>query len=279
MMTKKDSFINKYVSNLRVHVLVGSYGKVWPNWNYGQHQPSYNRLYYIRDGYGYVDIDGERYYPVKDQLLLIPARSTVSFGTINKEPYTKYWIHFDAKVGDINFFEIVKTQLLLNLPDNQEVINDFETIIQNQYVKKHTAELRQCAALMDLLAIFLEHVPEDKIYIEESPVEKLNTVVAYIEANLNRDISVEEMSRIVHFHPNYFIKFFRNHMGSSPVQYVNKLKVEKAKALLTDTDRSIYEISQQLGYNEPGYFSKIFKQHVGRTPREFRKECLMKPQK
>jgi len=275
-MSKKDSFIKKYLSNLKVHVLVASHTRVWPNWSYAPHQPSYNRLYYICDGYGYVEIDGVRYEPTKGQLLLVPAKSTVSFGAIEKkEPYTKYWIHFDAKVGDINFFEIVKTPLLLNLPDNQEIQDCFHAIIHNQQLRRTTSELRQSAALMDLLAIFLENVNNDDIYIEESPVEKLNTIVAYIEANLNRDISVEEMSRIIHFHPNYFIKFFRNHMGSSPVQYVNKLKVERAKVMLQDTDLSIHEISVQLGYNEPGYFSKIFKQHVGRTPREYRKECLI----
>jgi hypothetical protein len=49
---------------------------------------------------------------------------------------------------------------------------------------------------MDLLAVFLENIGNEEIDIEESPVEKLNTIVAYIESNLNRDISIEEMSEI-----------------------------------------------------------------------------------
>lgn len=205
----------------------------------------------------------------------MPAKALQSYGVSDKNSYTKYWVHFNAKIGDINFFDIVKTPIIIKAGDIPVLHQMFKNIIENLKNCDITSNLRARAAFLNILSWYFEHISLDDITIEESPVEKLNAVVAFMENNLDKEISIEEMAEIVHFHPNYFIKFFRNHMDCSPVQYVNRLKVEKAKQLLKSTNLSIRNIAEKTGFNEAGYFSRTFKKYTGHTPREFRKQGNM----
>ncbi|HEY0827171.1 MAG TPA: AraC family transcriptional regulator [Bacilli bacterium] len=94
-------------------------------------------------------------------------------------------------------------------------------------------------------------------------------MLKYIETRLHENITVDELAKLVHFHPNYFIHFFHKMTGSSPVQYINKQKVERAKQLLSATDLSVTEISERVGF-QLYYSSKIFKKAIGSSPTAYR---------
>jgi len=82
---------------------------------------------------------------------------------------------------------------------------------------------------------------------------------------------VEVLAGIMHFHPNYFIKFFKRHMGTSPVHYIVRKRMEKSKLLLNLKDASITEIAEAAGFNDVSHFSKAFKNHTGFSPTEYRR--------
>ena len=69
----------------------------------------------------------------------------------------------------------------------------------------------------------------------------------------------------------YFSSIFKSYTDLTFVEYLTERRVEKAKQLLKNTDKSIADISEAVGYKEPHYFSMIFKKSTGITPKNYRK--------
>ena len=93
---------------------------------------------------------------------------------------------------------------------------------------------------------------------------------AYMQENYGRDISLDDVSREVNVSPYYFSKLFKEEAGENFIEYLTRLRMDRAKELLRDEGISIKEISMQIGYGDPNYFSRIFKKQTGMTPREYR---------
>lgn len=97
----------------------------------------------------------------------------------------------------------------------------------------------------------------------------------YLLKNYTRDdLSLEEVANAVHMSSCYFSLIFKQEAGTTFVDYLTKVRIEKAKELLLDSDSRSYEISYQVGYNNPTYFSTLFKKYVGVSPTEFRSHLL-----
>ncbi|SEQ24436.1 two-component system, response regulator YesN [Lachnospiraceae bacterium NE2001] len=92
----------------------------------------------------------------------------------------------------------------------------------------------------------------------------------YINANYQKDISLDEVSREINISPYYFSKVFKEATGQNFIDYLTGLRIEKAKELLDNTDMSMKEICVEVGYSNPNYFSRIFKKIVGVSPTEYR---------
>jgi YesN/AraC family two-component response regulator len=100
-------------------------------------------------------------------------------------------------------------------------------------------------------------------------MQHLNSVLKYIEQHLHENITIQQLADIVHFHPNYLIRQFHERVGSSPIQYIQRLKMDAAKTWLTATDDAISDIAGKVGM-ELYYFSRIFKKQTGLSPTEYR---------
>lgn len=98
----------------------------------------------------------------------------------------------------------------------------------------------------------------------------IQKVKEYLNNNYSSDISLEDAADLVFLSPNYFSRIFKQQTGENFIDYVVRLRIEKAKELLADTQYKTYEISSLVGYKSARYFSKIFKAFTGFTPSEYR---------
>ena len=94
--------------------------------------------------------------------------------------------------------------------------------------------------------------------------------MTYIQGNYQKDISLEDVSREVDISPYYFSKIFKDSTGENFIEYLTRLRMDKAKQMLRNTSLSIKEIGMTVGYMDPNYFSRIFKKQTEMTPREYR---------
>lgn len=123
---------------------------------------------------------------------------------------------------------------------------------------------------------FLNKLSEVCSRIRDQKEEQSETVVSkarsYIEENFRKDISLDDVSRMVNVSPYYFSKLFKEEAGENFIEYLTRVRMEHAKHLLEDRERSIKEISLEAGYADPNYFSRLFKKQTGMTPREYREK-------
>lgn len=99
----------------------------------------------------------------------------------------------------------------------------------------------------------------------------LKPAIEYIYQNKSENISAEKMAKICHISQSYFSRLFAKEIGDSFSNYLSRLKIQWAKNILEETDMSVNQISEEIGFNEPGYFIKIFKKYEGVTPSIYRK--------
>lgn len=92
----------------------------------------------------------------------------------------------------------------------------------------------------------------------------------YMVVHVEEKLSLENVANAVFLNKNYVSHIFKKYVGMSFVDFVNEVKVDRAKILLKDRNKKIHEIAAQLQYADAEYFSKIFKQKTGISPSEYR---------
>ncbi|OXS59233.1 DNA-binding response regulator [Cohnella sp. CIP 111063] len=93
----------------------------------------------------------------------------------------------------------------------------------------------------------------------------------YVSLNLHRRISLDEVADSLHLNASYFSRMFKKVTGETFIEYVTRMKMDRAKELLDQTSHTVGEISEMLGYDNQSYFIKTFKSHASVTPMEYRK--------
>lgn len=125
-------------------------------------------------------------------------------------------------------------------------------------------------SLLDLLCEFFTHHLMEKPEEETRYKEKHREILAYIQANYLREITLDSISEAFHMVPKYFSRYFKNTFHISLTEYINRLRLENAADLLRHTDMSITEIALRTGFNSSSYFNKRFREEFHKTPREYR---------
>ncbi|MEU1919474.1 AraC family transcriptional regulator [Streptomyces albogriseolus] len=87
-------------------------------------------------------------------------------------------------------------------------------------------------------------------------------------------LDVRALARVAHVSQAHFTRTFRATFGETPHRYLQRRRVERAMFLLRETDRSVTDISFEVGFSSPGTFSRTFRDIVGRSPRTYRKEAV-----
>jgi AraC family transcriptional regulator len=101
---------------------------------------------------------------------------------------------------------------------------------------------------------------------------RLTRVLEYIEANLERDLTIDGMASIACLSRYHFARAFKQAVGRSPHHYVSVKRLERAKALLIESDRSLVDIALALGFSCQANFTRAFRQVTGQTPGQYRQK-------
>lgn len=102
------------------------------------------------------------------------------------------------------------------------------------------------------------------------PGSKLRQVTDYIDANLDRNISLAEIAAVADVSPYYFAHLFKRSTGSAPHQYVLERRIEWAKRLMAETEWTIADICHCVGFQSQSHFTMQFRRHTRVTPNKYR---------
>jgi AraC-like DNA-binding protein len=103
-----------------------------------------------------------------------------------------------------------------------------------------------------------------------SPLGILEPAISYARTHYNKDIKLEQISALCDISPSYFSRLFSKTLKTGFSMYIISLRLDNAKFLLRNTNRTVVSIASESGYPDCGYFNKLFKKHVGCTPLQYR---------
>lgn len=101
----------------------------------------------------------------------------------------------------------------------------------------------------------------------------MGTVVKHIERHIARPISHEELAHLVSLSPRYVSRLFKEYSGYSLKEYITKTRLERARKLLTETDKNVTQVAEALGYKDIYWFSNQFKQLYGTSPSNYKRNA------
>ncbi|MCQ6561688.1 helix-turn-helix domain-containing protein [Paenibacillus mendelii] len=271
-MDDKRRLWKEFMNATRFQVWSAEYTKVSRSWRDLDFVPDFNRFYLIEEGEGLVRIEDTELHPVERQLVFMPAGVRQSYSAISDHTYSKYWCHFTATVGDLRLFDVMETPYLLTIDDPKDWdhwVSLFQTLIEAMDSNQLSAGFRLNAVMMEMMACFVEQAEDVKFNRSSSIVDKMYTVLRYMEQRLSEHMTIEELAGLVHYHPNYFIQVFKQFTGRTPVQYLNAMRVERAKHWLSATQMTVSDVAEKVGMTL-FYFSRLFRDHTGFTPSAYR---------
>ncbi|HOL91530.1 MAG TPA: response regulator transcription factor [Clostridiales bacterium] len=100
----------------------------------------------------------------------------------------------------------------------------------------------------------------------------LRKAVEYLQTHYHEPITLNEVAEHTFVSTYYISRMFKKEMGKNFVDYLNELRIEKAKELLKDVRYKTYEVAEKVGIPDAHYFSRLFKKYVGMTPTEYREQ-------
>lgn len=124
--------------------------------------------------------------------------------------------------------------------------------------------------LVKLLQKYGQRRPEDVALSARFTSAHYSRVLAFIRAQLDRTISLDDLASEAGMSPSHFSRMFKETLGSTPMQYVMAYRIEQAIKMMETQTRPLGEIALACGFADQAHFSRSFKQVTGQTPRKYR---------
>lgn len=157
---------------------------------------------------------------------------------------------------------------MLNKYDMENMIGGRKLLFDDKwkairYLLLNEADNKKSSSSINDLFLYCYHFISD---------ESIPDSIKYINEHFAEDIDLKKLADIEHYNISYYSEWFKNKMNVSPIEYVQNLRVKKAKELLLNTNLTILQISQIVGYEHNSSFTRVFKYLEKLSPTEFRRK-------
>ena len=236
--------------------------------------PNHLELQYISGGMAHIRIGGHNYVVQEGDVVVYNA------GVLHEE-------HSDPETG-MSFYNCgIKNFQSACLPENHFLSQGIKPILHTenmsdtvcaifrelfeQVSQKKFSSNPVCYHLLNALLIILNNQVSHEQLISKKFDDSFKRCKDFIDENFRENISIEDMSKIANMSVSGFSHHFKKVFGVAPGQYIIRLKIGLGQKLLIGTDKTITEISMELGYDNVSHFNKQFKKYVGASPQNYRK--------
>ena len=144
-------------------------------------------------------------------------------------------------------------------------------MMRQQYMQLPMVAPEKIDSLITIVTILAEHVLT-KNMLTPTINQNLTRAINYIQENLHRPLIIQEIATNTNLSKSVLYRHFHSHFHCTVNEYINRERINRAVKLLIQTDLSIEEISQQVGFSSASYFGRIFKSIKGCSPLSFRKK-------
>ena len=254
-----------------VKLLNAASAKYGGDWHSVPHTHKHMELFYIVGGRGRFQIQDQLYPVDASNLVIINPNVTHTEVSLNAQP--------------LEYIVLGIEGIELSADDNSNgqfsILGHFESLEISGCLRNILREMEQknpgyedvCQAYMEILIIRLMRnialsVPAEPHVISGN--RQCAAVRRYIDIHFKESLTLEQLAAEAHMNKYYLSHLFKREYGFSPINYMISRRIEESKYLLSETDLSMSQIAQLLGFSSLSYFSQVFRKTQGVSPMEFR---------
>ncbi len=215
----------------------------------------YHALSLRLEGDAYFTHKGRVLHTQKNELVFVPRGCEYTIQSRKKEKVLV--IHFDTVGKEFGEIETMR-------PINADVFRDlFEKIHRAWHQKSIGYEHRVDA----LFSRILENIAIQEFRESHSMKQDFSALIDYIHANFTDPaLCVGSFAKKMNISTTYLRRLFAQNLGTTPLRYLNRMRIEYATALLQSGYYTVEEVAEMSGFNDPKYFSTTYKKHTGLSP-------------
>lgn len=267
-----NDFADAFFSNINAVYRIGGHysisaGTDWVIYDdiFGQ-----NIFYFITEGNCSVTVNGNTFKGSPGDWFFIPAGAQYSYNNDNSKPFAKYWFHFDlypATMDSSTFTEVYKVECR-----DRSDIKDIFAKVAEICESRHPSDMLMTKALvLQLLSMYMDISAKESDHFVKKVPKELMSLLLYVDGNLAQPLSNDYLAEQMHMQTNHFIRYFKKYLGQTPQRYITEKRMNVAKRMLLDGDKSLAEISEKTGFCDSAHFSKKFKSFYSVSPGQYRK--------
>ena len=245
---------------------------------------------YLEKGFLKMQVDKTLYKMEKGDILLIPNETF--YRPIEVKDISYYFLHFFAETaeeneselhmrfnprlpnGDFEFFywgghSNVKINMLSHMADNDSVRKILNKISSLNIKTNEEKLLLDCYARELILNISEKNIDDKKMSYN------MAKIIKFIDSNYFADITLSTLSEKFNFSESYIARLFKNELNTTSVKYINHTRIINACRLLLCSEKTIGEISEEVGFKDQYYFTRVFNLFLKMTPTQYRKNRIV----
>lgn len=217
-----------------------------------------------------IKYEGETIYTANEKqyvsninhIIILPKGCFYEWSCIKAGHYAVIEFQSDTACNEIFSFHIKNSEKILNMLKESEY---------KRALKKPMYEMESIKNVYDVILKLVGAA--QKNYVPSNKLQKISPAIDYIAKNYNKEITNDVLANKTGLSTVYFRKLFTELYGISPINYVCKIRIEKAEEMLKSDYGSIGEIAQSLGYLNIYDFSRSFKKHTGVSPSRYQQNA------
>ena len=233
-----------------------------------------HELYYLVKGTARYFVNDEIFSLKAGDMVFIPKGAFHKTSVEQGREVERIILVFDDDFAGVEFLPYIdklKENKHIRLTSHDilktdEILNKISLECQRKetdYIEMQKLYLRQ------LLILISRHRLTDLSGKEDSSVKLIESIMQYISANTDSDLSLDKLSERYSISPNYLSKQFKKISGLLLSEYISISRINKAEKLLKNAALPITEVATRCGFNDSNYFASVFKKYKGITPKKY----------
>lgn len=231
-------------------------------------------LIYCCDGSGWCEINKKYHRITKNQFFVIKANTAHSYGADKNSPWSIFWIHFTGKHSTLfesmfNRIGYIEKPISSSQEDRSHL---FESILENLELGYGIENLHYTTlCLWHLLGSF-QYIPQFQRSNKTKTTDSIQQAIGFMKEHISERLTLSTIAKSVSYSPSHFGVLFTQKTNTTPLDYFNQLKIQKACTYLDFTNMQIKEIASELGFYDSYHFSKVFRKYIGLSPVNYRQK-------